>query len=211
MTVKYLLFDFDNTLYDPSVYKMEQYMMDKVYQFSMEKLHISYEEAFLILEGYYKKYGCVAAGLALENKIPIEEQIMEFDFSMLKPNSKLKFALKQIPIRKAIFSNGYDYYVKGALKALKLADCFDNFITATELGTTPKPNRKSFEIACNLLGVHPSECVFFDDNIDNLKSAKEIGMYTVLCNYYDKDIPPFVDFRTNCLESELEKILKRLA
>ena len=211
MVVKYLLFDFDNTLYDPSIYKMEQYMMDRVYQFSMERLKISYEEAFLILEGYYKKYGCVSAGLALENGIPVKEQIMEFDFSILKPNVKLKRALKQVPIRKAIFSNGYDYYVQGALKSLKLIDCFDKFITATELGTTPKPNLKSFEIACNLLGVHPSECVFFDDNIDNLKSAKKVGMYTVLCNNDDKDTPPFVDFRTNFIELDLEKILKQLS
>lgn len=210
MSLKYLLFDFDNTLYDPTIFKMERHMIDKVYQFSMQKLRIPYEEAYLLLEGYHKKYGCVAAGLASEKGIPIKDQIIDFDFSMLTPNPKLEKALKQVNIKKAIFSNGYDYYIKNALSAIGLTDCFNTFITATELGTTPKPQLKSYEIVCNRLNVKPSECLFFEDNPNNLKVAKEIGMYTVLC-HNDKDRTyPFVDFYSDNLEDDMTEIVNEL-
>ena len=42
-----------------------------------------------------------------------------------------------------------------------------------------KPERRFYELACEQLGVEPSECVFLDDLGVNLKPAREMGMTTI--------------------------------
>ena len=42
-----------------------------------------------------------------------------------------------------------------------------------------KPEPRFYEIACELLGVEPAECVFLDDLGINLKPARAMGMTTI--------------------------------
>ena len=42
-----------------------------------------------------------------------------------------------------------------------------------------KPNPRIFEIACDRIQVHPSDCVFLDDLGINLKPARTMGMTTI--------------------------------
>jgi len=42
-----------------------------------------------------------------------------------------------------------------------------------------KPEPRFYEIACELLGVQPTECVFLDDLGINLKPAATMGMTTI--------------------------------
>lgn len=39
-----------------------------------------------------------------------------------------------------------------------------------------KPNKKNFDVMVRKLGVEPSECVFVDDTVENLVSAKKLGL-----------------------------------
>ncbi|HSP28320.1 MAG TPA: HAD-IA family hydrolase [Ilumatobacteraceae bacterium] len=55
---------------------------------------------------------------------------------------------------------------------------FDHVVESSKVGCR-KPEPRFYEIACELVGVEPSECVFLDDLGVNLKPAKAMGMTTI--------------------------------
>ncbi len=55
---------------------------------------------------------------------------------------------------------------------------FDVVVESSKVGVR-KPEPRFYEIACELLGVHPDECVFLDDLGINLKPAAAMGMSTI--------------------------------
>jgi putative hydrolase of the HAD superfamily len=57
-------------------------------------------------------------------------------------------------------------------------DLFDAVIESSKVGIR-KPDPAIYELACDLLGVSPPECVFLDDLGVNLKPARDMGMTTI--------------------------------
>ena len=55
---------------------------------------------------------------------------------------------------------------------------FDVVVESSKVGVR-KPEPRFYEIACELLGVDPAECVFLDDLGVNLKPARAMGMTTI--------------------------------
>ncbi len=71
--------------------------------------------------------------------------------------------------------------VSGGEQRLDVGDVmvmFDHVVESSKVGCR-KPEPRFYEIACELLGVAPSECVFLDDLGINLKPAKAMGMTTI--------------------------------
>ena len=59
-----------------------------------------------------------------------------------------------------------------------IMDRFDVIVESSKVGVR-KPERRFYEIACELLGVTADECVFLDDLGINLKPAAAMGMTTI--------------------------------
>lgn len=55
---------------------------------------------------------------------------------------------------------------------------FDHVVESSKVGCR-KPEPRFYEIACELVGVEPGECVFLDDLGINLKPARAMGMTTI--------------------------------
>ncbi len=55
---------------------------------------------------------------------------------------------------------------------------FDQVVESSKVGVR-KPEPRFYEIACELLAVEPTECVFLDDLGINLKPAAAMGMTTI--------------------------------
>jgi putative hydrolase of the HAD superfamily len=55
---------------------------------------------------------------------------------------------------------------------------FDHVVESSKVGCR-KPEPRFYEIACELVGVEPTECVFLDDLGINLKPARAMGMTTI--------------------------------
>lgn len=55
---------------------------------------------------------------------------------------------------------------------------FDAIVESSKVGCR-KPEKRFYEIACELVGVTPHECVFLDDLGINLKPAAALGMHTI--------------------------------
>ena len=60
----------------------------------------------------------------------------------------------------------------------QVLELFDVIVESSKVGHR-KPEPRFYEIACEQLGVEPSECVFLDDLGVNLKPAREMGMTTI--------------------------------
>ena len=64
---------------------------------------------------------------------------------------------------------------------------FDHTVESSKVGCR-KPEPRFYEIACELVGVEPSECVFLDDLGINLKPARTMGMTTIKVGAADQAI-----------------------
>jgi len=60
----------------------------------------------------------------------------------------------------------------------KVMEIFEKVVESSQVGIR-KPESKFYQIACEMLGVEPSQAVFLDDLGVNLKPAKAMGMTTI--------------------------------
>jgi putative hydrolase of the HAD superfamily len=60
----------------------------------------------------------------------------------------------------------------------RVYELFDAILESRALGVR-KPDPRFYELACDVLGVKPTESVFLDDLGVNLKPARALGMYTI--------------------------------
>ena len=65
-----------------------------------------------------------------------------------------------------------------AVAVREVMDRFHHVVESSKVGCR-KPEPRFYEIACDLLGVSPAECVFLDDLGINLKPAAAMGKRTV--------------------------------
>jgi len=73
---------------------------------------------------------------------------------------------------------------------------FDHIVESSKVGVR-KPEPRFYEIACELVGVAPADCVFLDDLGINLKPAAAMGMTTIKVISADQaiqDLEAVLDF-----------------
>lgn len=61
---------------------------------------------------------------------------------------------------------------------------FELFVNSG-LECTKKPDAEIFLRTCQRLGVKPEECLFMDDTLENIESARKLGMQTIWWNKED--------------------------
>lgn len=87
-----------------------------------------------------------------------------------------------------VFSNTDElHYPHVRAKFPELEFLGENEMLSYELGAI-KPDKVAFLKAIALFGLNPSECLFIDDNIDNVEAAKKFGMDALLCTNPDNCI-----------------------
>lgn len=60
-----------------------------------------------------------------------------------------------------------------------VVDFFDIVVNSADIGIK-KPDKRTYEIILNRLDVNPRKSIFIDDREKNFKSAKEVGLNTIL-------------------------------
>jgi putative hydrolase of the HAD superfamily len=87
--------------------------------------------------------------------------------------------IRDAGLRQALLTNnfiGEDDRDRGAIH--EVLDVFDAVVESSKVGVR-KPDPRFYELACELVGVSPAECVFLDDLGVNLKPARAMGMTTI--------------------------------
>ena len=78
----------------------------------------------------------------------------------------------------AILTSNHPENVRANLRLHGMEDWFCHLITADEVGYN-KTQPELFTRAANALGLHPHECIVFDDILAAVTAAKKAGLFTV--------------------------------
>ena len=176
------VFDLDNTRYPHHVNLFAQ--IDKnMSAFVAELLQLEPDEARALQKRYYHEHGTTLQGLMLNHGINPDdflERAHAIDYSALLPHPELGEAIKALPGRKFIFTNGSVPHAQAAARALGILDHFDDIFDIVAADYVPKPAGATYEKFAALHRVETRQAAMFEDLPRNLKVPKALGMRTVL-------------------------------
>ncbi len=155
---------------------------------------------------YWKQYGTTMRGLHLEFGIDPDDYLSYVhNFSVadrLGPNEELRRALDVLPWHKAVFTNAPTEHAQEVLRVLGVEACFAHIFDIRTTGYVGKPDPSAYAYVLSRLGATAEECIALDDSPANLRTARELGMTTVLVGPADR--PLGVDFHIRSIEKVAE-------
>jgi putative hydrolase of the HAD superfamily len=176
------VFDLDNTLYPHHTNLFSQIDV-RMTAYVQELLTLSRDEARTLQKALYKEYGTTLSGLMAKHGVDPDdflEKVHDIDYSWLRPDPVLGAAIRQLPGRKFIFTNGDRGHAERTARQLGILDHFDDIFDIIAAGLTPKPAPETYDLFLASHGVNGPNAVMFDDLARNLAVPKALGMTTVL-------------------------------
>ncbi|WP_199699539.1 pyrimidine 5'-nucleotidase [Notoacmeibacter ruber] len=176
------VFDLDNTLYPASADLFSQIDV-RMTQWIADYLEVEREEAFRIQKALYREHGTTLRGLIERHDIDPDSFLAfvhDIDYSPLKPDRALGEAIKALPGRRFIFTNGDKPHAERTARALGILDHFDDIFDIVAAKMTPKPSEATYQAFLAAHGVHAQKAAMFEDMARNLTVPKSLGMVTVL-------------------------------
>lgn len=183
MCFKVIFFDLDETLY-PSATGIWQAIGLRMDNYIVDRLKLTPGNVSLLREDLFQHYGTTLRGLrevygidedeflAYVHDIPIDRYLQKDDV--------LINMLSNIPQRKVIFTNADTNHARRVLTTLGIDHFFSQVIDIQAIHPYCKPMAEAFTVALTIAGIaDPKECVMIDDSDRNLRTAHELGFYTV--------------------------------
>ena len=180
--VREWVFDLDNTLY-PHHSNLFAQVDVRITSFVSELLSLPRDEARALQKELYKEYGTTMNGLmALHGIDPDDflEKVHDIDYSGLTPDPSLGEAIRALPGRKFIFTNGDRGHAERTARQLGILDHFDEIFDIVAAGLVPKPAQETYDKFTALHRVAGEQSAMFEDLARNLTVPKALGMKTVL-------------------------------
>src|SRR5438105_5275211 len=176
------VFDLDNTLY-PHHVNLWQQVDARIGEFIGAYLKISPEEARMLQKDYYRRYGTSMRGMMTEHGVHADDYLAyvhKIDHSPLEPNPAMGAAIKQLPGRKLILTNGSTDHAGAVLERLGFADHFEAVFDIIAAELEPKPAPQTYQKFLTLHCVDPARSAMFEDLARNLVVPQQLGMTTAL-------------------------------
>jgi len=214
------VFDLDNTLY-PHHSNLFSQIDVKMTAYVQDLLGLERDEARKLQKDLYREYGTTLNGLMARHGIDPDDflrKVHDIDYSWVDPNPRLGAAIRALPGRKFIFTNGDRGHAERAATRLGILDDFDDIFDIVAAELKPKPVRETYDRFVALHAVAGPNAVMFEDLARNLIVPKLLGMKTVLVvpnNFEptfseiwerDPDQTDHVDYVTDDLASFLELV-----
>ena len=206
------LFDLDNTLHNAGAHIFPQIHRAMV-DYIARLLNIDESEATRLREYYWRRYGATLLGMMRHHGIDPRHflhhthQFPDLERQVITERG-LKAMLHRLPGRKIIFSNAPLLYTEAVLDIANIRRCFDAVYSVERLRFQPKPATSGFLRVLRNEHLDPRQCVMVEDTLDNLRTAKRLGMKTVWVSACTRR-PPCVDVRVKTV-MDLPKRLGRL-
>ena len=103
---------------------------------------------------------------------------------------------KSCGLKTGVLSNFALASLDESLQVLGIADLIDVACAATVIGVA-KPDPESYRTVCRSLDVLPSECLYYDDEIECVRGGQTVGMQVFLVDRRDEheatDLPTVAD------------------
>lgn len=176
------IFDLDNTLY-PRHTDLFKQMEEKMSHYVADLLDIDHQEATSLRESYYEEHGTTLRGLMIEHDIHPDdflEYVHDIDHSWVKPDPALAQAIRSLPGKRFIYTNGTNSHALKVAERLGITDYFDDIFDIVWADLEPKPHRAPYEKLIEQTGIDPRRSAMFEDLARNLKVPFDMGMETVL-------------------------------
>ncbi|MEZ4600694.1 MAG: pyrimidine 5'-nucleotidase [Syntrophotaleaceae bacterium] len=194
----FLLFDLDNTLYSPDR-NLFNLIDRRINDYMHEVVGIPLEEVDLLRRRYWQRYGVTMQGLMRHHQVDPEDYlhyVHDIDVSSrILPDPELQQTLQGLPHRRAIFTNSSTAHSRRVLEALQLSELFEEIFDIRVANYLPKPLPDPYHAVLARLEVPAAACIMVEDTVENLRTAKELGMGTILVGPEKTAPEPFVDVR----------------
>lgn len=192
--MEFILFDLDNTLY--SAKQDVGYQVGRrITRYMIEVAGIPLDDVDELRHSYWKRYGLTMLGLMRHHGVDPEDYLSyvhDVDIAgILRPDPELCRALQSLPLRRAVFTNSTTDHSERVLNALGLEGAFEEIFDIRVAGYLPKPYPEPYHAVLDRLGISASGCIMVEDSPDNLKTAKDLGMGTILVG--QKSSLPWID------------------
>lgn len=190
------IFDLDNTLHDANPH-IFPHINRSMTAYLETHLGLACDDANRLRTHYWRRYGATLLGLMRHHGIDPTHFLWETHqfpelHRMVLRNPLLRSVLSRLPGRKLVFSNSPVHYSRAVLALLRVADLFDDVFSIEHTEYQPKPDRRGFLRLLHKHRLQPRRCVMIEDSLDNLKTAKRLGMRTVWVSVAAK-APAYVD------------------
>jgi len=114
----------------------------------------------------------------IPNKKDLWRECIEKDFHIYPEMARFVKKIREMRIKTLALSNVIEPHIGVIKKHLGYKD-FNTVILSCRVGMR-KPELKIYKLALKKLKVKPEECIFIDDQNENLKPAKKLGMKVIL-------------------------------
>jgi putative hydrolase of the HAD superfamily len=176
------VFDLDNTLYPHRVDLFAQIDRNMT-TYVADLLGLAPEDARSLQKQYYHDHGTTLRGLMQHHGVdPMHflEAAHQIDYSPVPSDEALSAAIKALPGRKFIFTNGTVKHAEAAARALGILDHFEDIFDIVAADFVPKPAGATYDKFASLNRVETRKAAMFEDLPRNLIVPKTLGMKTVL-------------------------------
>ncbi|MHA1157624.1 MAG: pyrimidine 5'-nucleotidase [Alphaproteobacteria bacterium] len=176
------IFDLDNTLY-PRHTNLFAQVDQRIRDYVARLLDLDGDAAHRLQKKYYRRYGTTLRGLMQEHGIPPDEfleYVHDIDHSPVEPNPVMAAAIRQLPGRKFILTNGSRPHAEKVAARLGITDHFEDIFDIVWADLLPKPERATYDKFLAATGVDPATAIMFEDLARNLAVPRVLGMTTVL-------------------------------
>jgi putative hydrolase of the HAD superfamily len=176
------VFDLDNTLY-PASCRLFSQIDQRMAEFIAALLKVDRAEAKRIQKGFFHEHGTTLRGLMMVHGIEPEaflEFVHDIDHSAVPASPELALALKTLPGRKLVFTNGTCYHAERVLDRLGIRELVDDVFDIVHCDFIPKPQREPYMKFIERTRIAPKRAAMFEDIARNLEPPHELGMTTVL-------------------------------
>lgn len=197
MTITYLIFDLDETLY-PCGLSFWSEIGGRITDFLVRELDLPHEEANALRYQYYQQYGTTLRGLVEHHPqvdpLAFMAYVHDVDVSKhLAPDPALDAMLAGLPAPKIVFTNSSRMHSARVLGQLGITRHFETIVDAIAMNYKSKPHPCSYQTLLETIAAPPAACVFLDDQPKNLAPAHELGMTTILVGDRGDTSLPYVD------------------
>jgi putative hydrolase of the HAD superfamily len=205
------VFDLDNTLHNatPHIFPHINRAMTAYLQ---EALGLDEPAAAALRRHYWLRYGATLLGLMRHHGtdpthfLQATHRFPELH-RMLVREPQLRSTLRRLPGRKYVFSNAPAHYSRAVLRGLAISDVFAGVFCIEQTRYRPKPDTSGFLRLARTNHLRLSRCIMVEDTLENLRTAKKLGMKTIWVSRASRT-PPYVDLKVANLR-ELPRWLSR--
>ncbi|MCA1652757.1 MAG: pyrimidine 5'-nucleotidase [Sphingomicrobium sp.] len=175
------IFDLDNTLY-PASTRLFDLIDERMSAYVQRLLDCEPTEARRVQKEYFRDHGTTLAGLMAHHEVDPHDflnDVHDIALDRVTPNERLLEALRRLPGRRFVFTNGNARYAERVLSAIGIGGEFHGLVDIHACNYRPKPDAHGYGLLIERFGIDPTRAVLVEDMAKNLRPAKALGMTTV--------------------------------